>query len=602
MPADRVEDGALATVLNEVTARYSAGDAAGAMRLCTALLERKPNDAAALNMHGGLLLAQGRNEAALPSLHDAINADPALAAAHNNLRIAYERSGRLAECTAYFTRFIASHPRSAPAHHHLGLALSSAGEHERAAQALVVAVEMEPDNANAWHALGVAYGALGREDEALDAFNRALALHAHYWQAHNNLANLLKARGAAAQAWSHYQQALAQVPHSPEVLTNAANCLRALGNDEAAAEHYRRVIELDERYSPARCNYAVLLQNLGAIEAATEQLNHILRYDPQYAEAQAYIAMIELLRGDMHGGAERYEWRRRIPAWRSLAPPGERSEWRREPLADKTVLVYTEQGLGDCIQFIRFAIDLRARGACVVFRGHEPMRGLISSVPGVAAFNGAGEAPPPHDYHVPVMSLMHRLGVSLDNVPTPIPYVSAEPCKVEACCVQLGGGGLLRVGLAWAGSPTHSNDRYRSMRLELLAPLLAERRCRFISLQIGARAADITRAGLESKLEDLSCLQRSLTDTAALMECLDLVITVDTAVAHLAGALGRPVWVMLARVPDWRWMLERTDSPWYPSMRLFRQTRPGDWQTVVTAVRDALTVHTDRYEFGSGER
>jgi hypothetical protein len=295
--------------------------------------------------------------------------------------------------------------------------------------------------------------------------------------------------------------------------------------------------------------------------------------------------MLLLLRGELREGFEKYESRWRLE---TLPPRGFPAPlWNGEDLSGRTILLHAEQGYGDTIQCLRYVPQVAARGGWVVLEVPKELLGLARRLPEVGQLLARGDALPRFDLQCPLFSLPRAFATTIETIPAQVPYLSAEPEAIARWRIRLGERPGLKVGLAWAGSPQHRNDARRSIAIETLLPLLRLEGVRWFSLQVGERAADLARlpGGL---VTDLSPDLIDFAETAAVIGNLDLVIAVDTASAHLAGALGRPAWVLLRARPDWRWLLEREDSPWYPSLRLFRQHRPGDWEEVVRRVAAAL--------------
>jgi hypothetical protein len=301
------------------------------------------------------------------------------------------------------------------------------------------------------------------------------------------------------------------------------------------------------------------------------------------------LAMALLAIGDFRAGGAEYEWRLRKDPRR---PPIDTPLWDGRPLSDGTLLLCAEQGLGDTIQFVRYAPLLRARVGRLVLACPPPLAPLLRNAPGLDDVISFGAKLPRVDAYLPLLSVMQRLGTDLGDVPATTPYLTADAAPRPALAALLDGGGP-RIGLVWRGNPNHPNDRRRSLPLALLRPVLEVAGPRFFSLQLGAPPGELADPALAGRVTDLAPHLRDFADTAAAMSALDLIITVDSAAAHLAGALGRPCWVLLPFSADWRWLLERGDSPWYPTMRLFRQPRCGEWPPVITALIDQLACRFD---------
>lgn len=413
----------------------------------------------------------------------------------------------------------------------------------------------DPGDFDALHGLGILRAQQGMLDEAIALIGAALARDPASPHAHNNLANALQMRGRHSEAIALYEQALVLKPDYIDAHRNLAAALRALNRHQAAIARYEQAIALQ----------------------------------PDDAEAHLNAALTHLALGDFAVGWREYEWRWRHAGGGFRQPVYAQPRWLGEgDLNGRTILLYAEQGMGDTLQFARYVPLLAKRGARIVLEVQAGVTALLSRLPGIIACCVQGEALPPFDYHSPLLSLPLALRTNLETIPAEMPYLAAPPAKVGHWRRRLSSMRGLKVGLVWAGSTTHRNDRNRSVPLATLRGLLGTPGVRFLSLQKELRAGD---AALLETLGGMKLLGGDLadfTDTAAVISLLDLVITVDTAVAHLAGALGKEVWILLPFSPDWRWLLARKDSPWYPTARLFRQPRTGDWAGVLTQVAMAL--------------
>jgi tetratricopeptide (TPR) repeat protein len=461
----------------------------------------------------------------------------------------HHQAGRLPDAERLYRQILAVDPRHPDGLHLLGVLAHQTGHHEAAVATIQQAIAGNGREPSFYSHLGLALQALGRMDEAAARYRQALALNPNFAEAHNNLGNVLKAQGELEQAIRSYERALALNPDYVDAHSNLGLSRQLLGRFDEAAAHYDRAIALNPEYAHARWNQALL----------------------------------QLLFGDFAAGLPNYEWR-----WQSANKPRslQRPQWRGEPLNGARILLDVEQGLGDTLQFLRYLPMVQAAGGAVVLGVPANLRRLVAELLGLAYLGGSGEPLPEFEWHCTLMSLPLAFGTTLASIPAQVPYLSAPAdAQRNAAALPWPARGL-RIAIAWAGSPTHLGDRFRSVPFHLLEPLLDVEGAHFFSLQLGPESAQL--AASHAPITDLAPAITDLADTAALMLQLDLVIAVDTAVVHLAGALGRPVWVMLPFSPDWRWLLDREDSPWYPTMRLFRQPQFGDWPSVVEAVRVAL--------------
>lgn len=377
-------------------------------------------------------------------------------------------------------------------------------------------------------------------------------------------------------AVAYMRRAVALGPDDAQLHNNLAAALRETGASEEGLAHCRQALTLNPDFVWPLINMGVIYRDCGRIAEALVAFDRAMALVPDHSDAQWERSLARLLGGDLTGGFADYESRLRRGRERPAVPE---PRWQGEDLAGRRILLHAEQGLGDTIQFARFAPHLAARGAEVHLRVPEPLLRLLSDMEGVAGVvSKAGSNLPEVDFHALLMSLPHLLGINgFYAVPAPTAYLaSREPPATQRAPE-------LKVGIAWAGNPSHRNDRNRSMSLRDLMPLLATSGCRFVSLQTGKPREQISRFGAEGLLFDAGGALDDFADTAALVANLDLVISVDSAPAHLAAAMGKSVWLLLPHAPDWRWMLDRTDSPWYPTMRLYRQSAAGDWLTPVAA-------------------
>jgi Tetratricopeptide repeat/Glycosyltransferase family 9 (heptosyltransferase) len=382
-------------------------------------------------------------------------------------------------------------------------------------------------------------------------------------------------------------RALSISPDLAELFNNKGNALKYLARFDEALANYDRAIVLRPDYAEARSNRGNCLDEMGRYAEALACYNDALALQPGHADTHWNIAVNRLRAGDLKTGWVENEWRWKIKSLQVKHRHFGQPLWiGAEPIDGKVLLLHNEQGLGDAIQFCRYVPLLAARGARIVLEIDGPLKELVSGLDGVSHSVVKGEALPDFDFHCPLTSLPLAFDTTLDTIPSTVPYISAG-APVADCGARLSQN-LPRIGLVWSGNPIHNNDRNRSMPLESLLPLL-DVKAQFVSLQKDVRRSDEAVLRERSDILNLGAELRSFADTAALIGQLDLVISVDTSVAHLAGALGRPVWILLPYVPDWRWLLDRDDSPWYPTARLFRQSQTREWHSVVDRMQRALT-------------
>ena len=507
---------------------------------------------------------------------------------------AFFRESRFDEAAALLREVIDVDPECGEALEGLAYIAGRQGDAKAAAGYFERALACLPATAARWHDAGLANQAAGRHARALACFDEALALSPHA------VATLHAAALSASETENHERavQLLATVRDlEPRAWQSHYNLGRALGlagryDEEIAA--YRRAIELDPKAVVAYINLGVALRDLHRFDEALRVFKKAVQLDPDHPGARTNRAQTNLLLGQFEHGWREYEWR-----WKDgeQLPPPWPNPWRGEsPVAGKTLLVFNEQGFGDTLQFVRYVDSLSARGARVILRVQDALFALLSDYPGAAAVIGESEPLPPFDLHCPLLSLPFALGAHRAPIPANVPYLRADSAKRARWRERLAASAQgLRIGVAWSGNTGNLNGRHRSTSFQAWQPVFDEAatRATFVSLVKDVRPED--RPLLRNApVLDVSDELETFADTAALIAELDLVISIDTAVAHLAGTLGKPVWVLLPYTPDWRWGLERADTPWYPSARLIRQPARDDWTSVMNTVRKELNAFAGR--------
>jgi tetratricopeptide (TPR) repeat protein len=529
-------------------------------------------------------LKAGENEAAERVLKAALAADPMHARAWHRLGLIAQGRGEHTAAAGLFRRALALEPDAPELHNNLGVSAGALGRGDEAIACYRRALALRPEYAKACLNLGAALMGNDEFAEAAQCLARAAALDRKLAEAPYNLGNLAEKQGDYAAAAENFKRAAALRPQFYEAHNNLGAVLLKAGNPDEAHASFKRAVALKPDTAEAHHNLASALTELGRYDEALASCRRATALDPAHAQANFTEAMLLLVQGKLREGFEQYEWRWKLGTLMPRAFPV--PLWNGEDLAGRTILLHGEQGFGDTIQGLRYVPLVAARGARVVLEVPPPLVRLAAGLPGVAALVAGGQALPPCDFACPLLSLPRAFGTTLETIPTDVPYLSPEPEAVERWRQALGGAGF-KVGIAWAGSPLHRSDARRSIDAEKFEPLLRLKGVRWFSLQVGGRAGDLARLppGL---VTDLSPQLSDFAETAAAIANLDLVVTIDTAIAHLAGAIGRPAWVMLRMMPDWRWLIDRDDSPWYPTLRLYRQRRRGDWDEVVRRVRAAL--------------
>ena len=508
-----------------------------------------------------------------------------------NLGNALAALGHPDEAEAEYLRALALNPRSVEALANLGNIMRERGRLPAAAERYGAALALVPAHAGARIGLCLSLSALGRHAEAETVAREGLRLGGEQAGLYNALGVALNEADRPAPALEAFRRALALAPAFAEAHTNAGIALRGLGQPEQAIERHRTALAHNPGYADAHYNMGLALEDLGRLDEAMAAYGRTIALMPDHAQAHWSIGVSHLKQGDFPQGWRGYEWRWRCPFGESWHRP-DLPVWRGEDLGGRTLLLWSEQGLGDTIQFCRFAWLLAQRGERVVLEVQPPLVALLAPLghPHLTVVpRGTGE----HGAHCQqaLMSLPGLLSLAVDAIPAPIPYLRAEAERVERWRTRLPATGL-RVGIAWQGNPKGVVDVGRSIPLRCFAPLARLPDVHLISLQKHQGAEQV--AELPSDLRpidlgpDFDADGGAFLDSAAVMACLDLVISSDTAIAHLAGALGRPLWLALKCQAEWRWLRGRDDSPWYPHARLFRQDSPGDWDGLFARIGAAL--------------
>jgi tetratricopeptide (TPR) repeat protein len=544
-------------------AAYEAGRFDEAERICVAVLDRDPDEFDAMRLLGLLQHRAGRRTAALASYDRALALRPDHAETLNNRGNVLTDLKHLAEALASYDKALRIEPQFAEAHYNRGLLLKGLKRREEALASLDAALAIRPNYAQALNTRGATLYELDRHEEALASYDKALAIRPAFAEAFNN-------RGVALYRMRQFDEALA---------------------------NYDRAIAVRPAYAEAFNNRGVVLKELRRIEEALASYGKAQQLAPDYADVHWNEALLRLLIGDFAAGLAKYEWRWRRQSFTSPLRNFPQPQWGgTEPLEGKTILLHGEQGFGDAIQFCRYVPQVKARGARVILEVAEPLCGLMGSL-GAAQIVAAGSRLPPFDLHCPLVSLPLAFGTRPGTIPAAVPYLAPPADAAPAWETRLGPRKRPRIGFAWAGNPRQENDRNRSASLTALLPLLAID-ATFVSLQKDLRAGDDALLKARADIVNLGGTLADFSDAAGLVSRMDVVVSVDTSIAHLAGALGKPVFVLLCFTPDWRWLMAGDTNAWYPTARLFRQPRPQDWDEPVAQVaaklKDQLGLETVR--------
>jgi tetratricopeptide (TPR) repeat protein len=542
------------------------------------------------NHLGEALLAAGRVAEAEESCRRALELQPTYAIAHNTLGTVLNARGAVCEAIASFQRAVALAPQFAQAHCNLASAYAAREQFANAEASYRQAIAAQSGYVLALYSLAVLLQQQERLDEAAALYERVLALSPDHAQAHCNLASVLKDQNRLPEALAGYDRALALDTRLPEALFNRAVIHQQQKDYPAAEAGYRAAIEARPNYPAALSNLGTVCKQQGRLDEALDCYDRALAIDATLAEPHRNRALLLLLFGNYADGWREYEWRLRVPG----APRTSFSQlpWSGQSIPGQTLLVIAEQGLGDAVQFVRYAALIKRQSqARVLLHCSARLHALLASAAGIDQLL-AGPVTQSFDCYLHLLSAPAVFGTTLDTVPAEVPYLAVDKDRIEHWRRELINFEGYKIAIAWQGNPQYEDDARRSVPLAAFAPLAEIPGVRLFSLQkqhgleqLAAQKERLSIVDLGPRLDEEG---QAFVDTASVLENMDLVVTSDSAVAHLAGALGVPVWMAVAQVPDWRWLLERDDSPWYPTMRLFRQTSPGDWTAVFSRIATAL--------------
>jgi len=544
---------------------------------------------------GNALREEGRLEEAVACFREVLARQPAYAAAHTNLGWILFNLGRPAEAGPHLRRAVELAPNDAPAHHNLGRLLIEQDQLAEAIRCLQQACRLQPDG-DAHATLGIALAKQGRSQEALASLKEAARFKPDSPDVLNSAGVVHAEQGDFEAALSAFQEALRLRPDFADVLANQGDALRRYGRLEESEASLRRALELQNNHVHAHHNLALTLADEQKMAEALHEFEEALGREPENPTWRRNRALIWLRLGEWDKGWPEFEYRWKCKEFvrssgrsrHAITQP----RWDGSPLAGKTILLHTEQGLGDTMQFIRYAPLVQARGGKVLLECPTALHPLLAYFPGIERLLAEGSSPPAFDVHAPLMSLPGIFGTTVSSVPAAVPYLYAHPQLAKHWQRELEPIKGFRIGICWQGNRKFAGDRLRSFSLSELMPLARLPRVRLVSLQKGPAMEQLAQVRGHFEITDLGerldQTAGAFMDTAAVMANLDLVITCDTAIGHLAGALGIPVWLALSFVSDWRWLLDRPDTPWYPTMRLFRQQTLGKWEDIFASMAREL--------------
>ncbi|HEV3142481.1 MAG TPA: DUF6165 family protein [Gemmataceae bacterium] len=614
----------IAEALNQGWQYQRSGQLGAAEQIYRQVLNAQPDNPEALYLLGTVCQRLGKLDDAAQHLQLAVSVKPDYAEAHNNLGVVMAMMGRRMEAIAHFRHVVRLKPDDPNASNNLGNALREQGMLDEAIERLRYSLRLRPDYPDALHNLGLALAAQNKLEEAIAHLRQALRLRPDFADAHGDLGVILARLKRWDEAAGHFQQLVRMRPDRYDGHAHLGAVLREQGKLEESADRLRQAVRLNPENANTRSSLGLTLQMLGQLPEAEEHLRYAIQLDPQHADAHNNlgVALAQMNRfeeaiaeygkalqiipdnaifrrnrslawltiGDFNQGWPEFECRWKCPGF--VERPFKQPRWKGEPLQGKTVLIHAEQGMGDTLQWIRYAPMLKTQGATVVVEVPDALVRLVSRAEGVDRAVPSSEALPPFDVHIPTGSLPGAFQTNLQTIPKNVPYLTAEPERVQFWHSQLANLPDFKIGIAWQGNPKQGGDRLRSIPLLHFAPLARLPGVRLLSLQKEHGAEQLRELADALPIVDLArrldLSGGAFLDTAAVMMNLDLVISCDTAIGHLAGALGVPVWLALAAAPDWRWFQDREDTPWYPTMRLFRQSKLGRWDDVFERMADEV--------------
>jgi tetratricopeptide (TPR) repeat protein len=630
---------------------HQAGKLDVAEQLYRQILQTDPRHADSYHLLGVAAYQQGRHDQALALIRQALALNPWAAVYHSNLGVVHEAIGQKHEALTCFEQALRLQTGSPEAHNAVGNALRAVGRLTESQAHCLEALRLRPNYVEARDNLGSALYLQGKLDEAIIHYQEALRLRPDYAKTHGHLALALADTGKTAEALSHYHEALRLDPANAEAHNNLgivllkenqlddaiAHCQEALrlmpnfagahnnlsiafrriGRLDDAVRHGQEALRIEQQFPEAHNSLATALVRKANWDEAMTHYQEAVRHKPNLGEARWNRALLWLLLGDCEQGWPEYEWRWTQPGHNR--PQFPQSVWDGSDLQGRTILLYTEQGIGDTLQFVRFALVVKQRGGTVIVQCQKALKRLLKGAPGIDLLVSTDDQQPAFDVQAPLFSLPDIFHIQLEGIPAAVPYLHPDAGLVEhwkrvdrlqdaeskrsSTPYSATRTPHFKVGIGWQGSPTYGYDNLRSVPLAEFAPLVQIEGVQLISLQKGAGTEQLrsTECGVRREGQhDSSNLQSPIftplidedsgpfMDTAAILKTIDLVICTDTALPHLAGALGVPAWLAVPYVPDWRWLLEREDSPWYPTMRLFRQKQHGDWTSVFERIADEL--------------
>ena len=597
----------LSDLTRQASSNHEQGNLKEAERLCRLILSHEPQHFEALHVLGIIAAQSGRFPQAAEALSRAVAVTPKQAAAHANLGRVLHQLKRHSDALKHFEQAIAISPARADFLLSRADVFQELNCLEDALNDCEQALQINANDADAHYFKSIILGRLARYAEVLKSCEKALRIRPDFPEAMNNRGNALRQLGQRDEALKSYTLALKIRPDYPEALSNRAALFRELGRPNEALADCDHALRIHGNFADAIYNRGIVLGELNRPGEAVECYTRVLAIHPHDVKANWNLALCQLQLGNFERGWAGYEWRWKEDQLAFGQRVYPQPLWLgKEQLRGKTILLHAEAGFGDTLQFCRYAQPVANLGARVLLEVQPELHQLLSGLSGATQVLATGQDLPPFDYHCPLMSLPLALGTRLETIPADFPYIQSDRVKVAYWARKLGSKTKPRVGLVWRGNPKHRNDHNRSLALADLVPALDDD-TEWISLQKDVPASDRDTLDANPRIRHLGDCISDFADTAALIELMDLVISVDTSVAHLAGGMGKRLWLLLPFSAEWRWLMNRDDSPWYPTAQLFRQTAIGDWAGAIAKLRSswillrveiAFTVSTPGKETG----
>ena len=566
---------------------YQKGNLQQAASILKEIVKVQPTHMIVLYFLGEIYYQLGNYDSAIHYFKEVLRFNPTNADAYYNLGIAFKGKGQLDEAIMCYQKTIELNPALADVYNNLGLVLQEKGQLDEAITYYQKALQLNPNYSYAYYNLGNTLKEKGKLDEAITCYQTAIQFNPTLPDVYNNLGLVLQEKGKLDEAITCYQKALQVNPDYTDAYYNLGNACNDSGQIDEAIIYYKKALKLNPNYIDAYNNLGITLQEKGHIHEAITYYQRALQFNPNDADAHWNMSLAFLLSGNFKQGWKEYEWRFKVKEFFQRTFP--QRSWDGADIAGSTILLYAEQGLGDTIQFIRYAPLVAQRGAKVVVECQKELTSLLQNVEGIYKVISQGEPLPEFDVHYPLLSLPLLFNTTLESIPATIPYININPVLVQKWREKVKiDNSKLKIGLVWAGRQRNKKERCRSCSLDTFSPFAQIDDITFYSLQKGEAAKQSKNPPKGMKLIDYTEEIHDFSDTAAFIENFDLIISIDTVVAHLAGALGKPVWTLIPFSPDWRWMLNREDSPWYPTMRIFRQQAIGEWESVIVHIKEEL--------------